>query len=207
MDAATDRETSRLWRIYKTIYQMLHDRGYAITQSELDLSLSDFTARFGRVIDRKSLDILVQKRDDPSCHLFVFFPEDASVGVKPIRTIVEKMVQQSVFRAIIVIKAGITPSASKICQTMAPKYLLEQFAEAELVVNITEHKLVPSHQLMSEQEKKDLLKRYHLKEAHLPRIQLNDPVARYYGLRRGQVVKIVRPSETAGRYVTYRIVM
>lgn len=42
---------------------------------------------------------------------------------------------------------------------MKPRYTLEHFLEAELMVNITEHELVPEHVVMSAEEKAELLQR------------------------------------------------
>jgi DNA-directed RNA polymerase I, II, and III subunit RPABC1 len=97
------------------------------------------------------------------------------------------MQDENISRAIIVVQQGMTPSAKQALVDMAPKYILEQFMEAELMINITEHELVPEHIVMTNEEKKELLSRYKLKEHQLPKIQSGDPVARYFGIKRGQV--------------------
>lgn len=138
--------------------------------------------------------------------MFVFFPDEPKIGIKTIKTYCTRMQEENIHRACVVVQGGMTPSAKQSLVDMAPKYILEQFLESELLINITEHELVPEHVVMTPEEKQELLSRYKLKENMLMRIQAGDPVARYFGLKRGQVVKIIRPSETAGRYISYRLV-
>ncbi len=116
------------------------------------------------------------------------------------------MQDENVRRAIVVVKVNLTPFARTLIKEVATRgFRMEYFKDTELLIDITEHKLVPEHVVLSKQQKDELLERYRLKTFQLPRIQATDPIARYFGLKVGQVVKIVRPSETAGRYVTYRI--
>merc|ERR1711964_186083 len=145
---------------------------------------------------------------DPTDQLFVFFPDEKTtkVGIKTLHVYCDKIQAEKIHRAIVVVGSGLTPTAAAAMVDMAPKYIIECFNENELLVNLTEHELVPMHQVLTEDEKAELLKRYKITESLLPRMQLTDPIARYYGVQRGQVFKIIRRSETAGRYVTYRLV-
>jgi DNA-directed RNA polymerase I, II, and III subunit RPABC1 len=203
-----EQETTRLWRVRKTIFEMMHDRNYMVSQAELDMSLQQFKDTFGETINREELTIIVQSKVDVKDQLFVFFPpKDEKVSIKLIRRYAERMEAEEVRRAILVVPNELTPSACKILAGMAHKLLIETFREEELVVNITAHELVPKHVKLTPAEKSELLKKYLIKEAQLPRMQRTDPVARYFGLVPGDVVMIFRPSETAGRYVTYRYVI
>ena len=51
------------------------------------------------------------------------------------------MQEENISRAVIVVQQGMTPSAKQALVDMAPKYILEQFMEAELMINITEHEV------------------------------------------------------------------
>lgn len=199
-------DASRMFRVRKTCLKMLNNRGYIVDEAAINMTTDEFRQRFGDNPSRENLSILVERADDPSDQLFVFFPEDEKVGIKPIVTYCQRMKEESVFRAIIVVKVNLTPYAkSTVKQVAARGYRVEYFRDNELLVDITEHNLVPTHIVLTQQQKQDLLSRYRLKPSQLPRIQITDPIARYYGLKQHQVVKIIRNSETAGRYVTYRI--
>jgi len=200
----------RLFQVKRTVVELLRDRGYNISNYELELTLEDFKDKFGEDPDREDLLGLYRKKDSQE-QIFVFFTKDDGkpVGVKTIEDYYKtRMKEGGVTRAILILTSkGITPFAKQCIAKMHSRAIIEQFTEEEMLVNITKHNLVPKHIILTQDEKDAVLQKYKLKETQLPRMQLTDPVARYFGLQRGQVVKIVRPSETAGRYVTYRFVV
>ena len=203
--AALTGEASHLFRIRRTLLKMLRKRSYVVDAAQLAMTPRGFVDQFGDQPKRNDLTILAEHETDAEDQLFVFLPDDDKVGVKTIKQYCEMMKEASVSHAILVVKQGVTPFAKTALQEMASTYLIEHFRDAELLVDVTEHRLVPAHALLSPEDRQALLDRYKLRAEQLPRIQRTDPVARYYGLKVGDVVKIVRPSETAGRYVTYRV--
>jgi DNA-directed RNA polymerases I, II, and III subunit RPABC1 len=82
--------------------------------------------------------------------------------------------EKSIQRGIIVFPGNMTPSARKVrlvpgtlgytqlwqvIVAMAQQYKLEEFSEADLLVNITHHTLVPKHEVLTPEDKKALLEK------------------------------------------------
>ena len=61
---------------------------------------------------RKDLTILVAHSDDPTDQMFVFFPEDPKVTIKTVKVYCQRMQEENITRAIIVIKTTMTPSGT-----------------------------------------------------------------------------------------------
>eukprot|EP00899_Mesostigma_viride_P023799 jgi/Mesvir1/4603/Mv15828-RA.1 len=195
-----EERVTKLFRVRKTVLTMLKDRGYSVTKEELDETKEEFRLRFGEDPSRQQMTIQKEKKNNPAEQIFVFFPDEAKVGVKTIKQYAEKMKSEDVMRAIVVVQVSLTPFAKQCLAEMAPAgFHIEQFQDCELLVNITKHALVPTHSVLSPAEQDKVLQHYKVKKEQLPRMQVTDPVARYYGMRRDQIVKIIRPSETAGR--------
>ncbi|MCP8307692.1 MAG: DNA-directed RNA polymerase subunit H [archaeon] len=84
---------------------------------------------------------------------------------------------------------------------------MEKSSEEELRVKITEHIFVPKHEVLTPEEVKEVLKRYNAKPEQFPYILSTDPVVKEIGAKPGDLIKIIRKSETAGEAVYFRYVV
>lgn len=74
-------------------------------------------------------------------------------------------------------------------------------------VDIFKHSLVPKHTILKEDEVKRLLSRFNVSINQLPKISIKDPAVIRLEAKGGDILKIERKSETAGKSEYYRVVI
>ena len=70
-------------------------------------------------------------------------------------------------------------------------------------IDVLLHKYVPKHVLLTKDETDELLNKYKIGVIDLPQMFEKDPVAIAIGAKEGDIVKIVRDSETSVTSVVY----
>ena len=73
-------------------------------------------------------------------------------------------------------------------------------------MEIQDHMLVPKHEIMTTEELSDVFSDVEYSIKDLPKIKSTDPVVIAIKAEPGDVLRITRESQTAGVFVTYRIV-
>ena len=82
---------------------------------------------------------------------------------------------------------------------------VEIFMEHMLLSDVIDYVLQPYYEQLSAVEKTEFLEAYKVTEIQIPKIYVTDPVAKYFNMKIGDVIRIKRSNELAGINVAYRI--
>lgn len=66
---------------------------------------------------------------------------------------------------------------------------------------------MPKHSKLNGSQKEKLLEKYNISMRELPRILKTDPAAISLDVRPGDIIKIIRKSQTASEAIFYRVVV
>ncbi len=70
-------------------------------------------------------------------------------------------------------------------------------------IDVLLHKFVPKHLLLTKEESQQLLEKYRIGITDLPQMFEKDPVAIAIGAKEGDIVKIIRDSNTSVKSIDY----
>lgn len=83
----------------------------------------------------------------------------------------------------------------------------EIFLEKDFMIDKVSYYLVPRFEVLSDKEKKEYYEKYNVSKNGSLKISYKDPMVKYYGAKIGDVLRIIRPSETSGFVIAYRVVV
>lgn len=123
-----------------------------------------------------------------------------TVGVEILRNTVKERDNGSFTSAILIGGERYTYAARREAKELDIELLHRRFLSIDLFL----HDIVPEHDIVEEKEILKLEKEYGISREQLPKIKAGDPAAKAIGARPGDVIRINRESETAGRHLIYR---
>ena len=80
------------------------------------------------------------------------------------------------------------------------------FKEGFMLRDIVSHNDQPMFELLSPNEMEEVKKEYNITPQTAPKMMRSDPIVKYYGLKKGDFVRVIEPSPTSGLIVTYEVI-
>lgn len=201
----------KIARAYQTICEMVEDRGALLSPAGLEVlkavgpdELKAIMARergsggsgpvFSVDVDNKLMIVFVTSRFKIS--EFSPFLKKSADHELCILVLAEKLTAPNV------------RTIAEHTKKTGAKTAIQTFLLDDLQFNPTHHALVPRHELIvDDKEIEALVDKFQVKSRYqLPIILRSDPIARYFGAKAGQVMKVTRVSPSAGEAVVFRCV-
>lgn len=172
--------------------RMLEHRGYSLLENEeypIEVSFYEY---------------YTFKKNNQKCALFFINMVKFGNTIKPfnvdfIRDIIT--ISKKYNHIIIIYQNNITASAKKIANSKKFDRRIELFNEKEITpFDKINHSLVPKHILVENPE--PIIKKCGGDIHKFPKLLTTDPIAKYYGYKKNQLIKIIRRNG----FVAYRVV-
>ena len=141
-------------------------------------------------------------RDDEK-YLMHILLNKKTVGIAFIRELRDQIEAEGVTGGIIVSDGKYTYSA----RSNAIEMSIELIPSSLPIFDVFKHAYVPVHEVVSDEERTAIAKKYHAEPYQFPWIKVTDPISIILGAKPGDVLKITQDSETAGEYYSYRYVV
>ena len=206
--------SNKLFLSRPIILELIEDRGYD-TQAYSNFTAEEIEIMFKSVSTKTAeLSVLdIQLTNKNKNKIIIKYNLSPRIRVSNIINLTETLLEENLSEGdtlIIIIRDSLS-SDDALEEYFKQVYnehkiFCQYFWINALTFNLTQHEMVPTHEIISDDEKALLIKNLQITNLDkLPVIKKNDPVAKYYGMKEGDVCKITRKSETAGNYISYRL--
>ncbi len=199
----TFQEKKDLYRVRKNVLDMIQDRGFSIPPELLSLNFEQFSMQF----DQENIDMFIENEDKGK--FYIHFCLDKSFGKNDLKALVQKIItnyDDSNIKIVVLLKDK--EKTSIIKEKNKPLYKNVEFFEQKVMTfKIMDHIYQPKFIILSESEVEELIEKYKTPISKFPTMSVNDPVAKYYGVKKGQVFKILRIDPEVGFGIGYRVVV
>lgn len=198
-------EIDFLRNAWNTSLEIVRDRNFILDENYTKIEEEDFR----HLVIEKKMDIFAENQDKTAA-IFIKFVLNPKIKPSTIKTIIEEIKEQCPYQnleLIIVLKVKPNNTILKIEKEKHGQNIQIMWCK-QLQFNITRHTLVPKHIKCGQEEVEELLKKYMLvSKTQLPILLRDDPVARYYNFKSGDIIKIYSTNLGMNQhYIFYRCV-
>jgi len=157
--------------VRQTCIEMIEQRGYNILDDESD----------------EYIIIAIKPNGDRMCAILM---DIHKFDVSRLKEYIGLMKELNVKHSIVVYKDKVTSKTKNTVENM-DDIKIELFTDDELSFNITKNALVPVHKQLNKEDSKRFISEYGVR---LPIIRLSDPISRFYGYEKGDIIEITTPT-------------
>ena len=151
---------------------------------------------------KNAISYTIKRKDGKKAILWAV-TTGGTVGVAYVTQLKKAMDDAKIEKGIITTIGKYTHTA----KTRSKQHDIELIPKIFPSFQIFDHDFVSKHELLTPEEKEKFLEDYKVHAYQLPRINAHDPAIIAVGGNPGDIVRVIRKSTTAGKYVAYRYIV